>query len=91
FGIALIEAMSTGLVCVATSCQGPAGILTNGKNGILVEATDEDVLAGLRSALRLSPEERLQLASHARKTVEHRFEISVAVRAALDSMDIPTR
>jgi hypothetical protein len=88
FGIALIEAMSTGLVCVATNCQGPAGIIVNGENGILVEATDEDVLAGLRRALSLSPEERRRLVVHARKTVEDLFEIHAAVRRALNSMGI---
>jgi glycosyltransferase involved in cell wall biosynthesis len=91
FGIALIEAMSTGLVCVATNCHGPAGIVINGENGILVEATDEDVLAGLRRALSLRPEERLRLAAQARKTVEDRFQIHAVVRAALHSMGIPSR
>jgi len=91
FGIALIEAMSTGLVCVATNCHGPSGIVVNGENGILVEATDEDVSAGLRRALLLSAEERRRLVARARKTVEDRFKIHAAVRRALDSMDIPNR
>ena len=91
FGIALIEAMSTGLVCVATNCQGPAGIIVNDENGILVEATDENVLAGLRRALSLSPEKRARLVQRARKTVENHFEIHTAIRTALDSMGIPTR
>lgn len=91
FGIALIEAMSTGLVCVATNCQGPATIVVNGENGFLVEATDEDVLAGLRLALCLSPEERARVVDQARKTVEKRFELHTAVRGALDSMEIPAR
>jgi glycosyltransferase involved in cell wall biosynthesis len=89
FGIALIEAMSTGLVCVATNCQGPAGIVVNGQNGILVEPTDEDVLAGLRRALRLSPGERCRLIAQARKTAEDRFDIRAAIPYALDSMGIP--
>jgi glycosyltransferase involved in cell wall biosynthesis len=91
FGIALIEAMSSGLVCVATNCYGPAGILVNGENGILVEATDADVLAGLRRALLLSAEEGRRLAAQARKTVEERFEIHAALRRALDSLGIPNR
>jgi glycosyltransferase involved in cell wall biosynthesis len=90
FGIALIEAMSTGLACVATNCHGPAGIIVNGENGILVEAADEAVLAGLRRALLLGPEERLRLVTEARKTVEERFEIHTAVRRALESMGIPS-
>jgi len=91
FGIALVEAMSTGLLCVATNCHGPAGILANGQNGILVEATDHDVLAGLRRALLLGPDERDRLVAQARKTVVERFEISAALRSALDSFAIPHR
>jgi glycosyltransferase involved in cell wall biosynthesis len=91
FGIALIEAMSTGLVCVATNCQGPAEIIVNGENGILVSATDEELLAGLRRALRLSQGERAPLVERARKTVEDRFEIHAAIRNALGSLGIPSR
>jgi glycosyltransferase involved in cell wall biosynthesis len=90
FGIALIEAMAAGLVCVATNCQGPAEIIVNGENGILVEPVGEAVLAGLRHALRLSAEERTQFIAQARKSVESRFEIRSAVRRALDSMGIPS-
>jgi glycosyltransferase involved in cell wall biosynthesis len=89
FGIALVEAMSTGLVCVATNCGGPAEIVVNGENGILVDVSDEAVLAGLRHALLLSTEERRRLIAQARRTVEERFEIHAAVRRALDSMAIP--
>jgi glycosyltransferase involved in cell wall biosynthesis len=91
FGIALVEAMSTGLVCVATNCQGPAEIMVNGENGILVEPTDEGVLSGLKKALDLSQEERNRLAAQARKTAEDRFEIHAAVRTALNSMEISSR
>jgi len=91
FGIALIEAMSTGLVCVATNCQGPAEIVVNGENGILVGATNEEVLAGLRRALSLGQDERAPLVERARKTVEDRFEIRAAIRSALGSLGIPSR
>jgi glycosyltransferase involved in cell wall biosynthesis len=91
FGVALVEAMSTGLVCVATNCQGPAEIIVNGENGILVRTADEEVLIGLRRALGLSQQERARLVEQARKTVESRFEIHAAVRRALDSMKIASR
>ena len=91
FGIALVEAMSTGLVCVATNCQGPAEIIVNGENGILVEPTDEEVLSGLRKALALTPEARGRLIGRGRKTAQDRFEIQAAVRTALNSMGIPSR
>jgi glycosyltransferase involved in cell wall biosynthesis len=91
FGVALVEAMSTGLVCVATKCEGPAEIVVNGENGILVGATDEEVLTGLRRAARLSQAERERLVEGARKTVEGRFEILGAVRNALTSMGVTVR
>jgi glycosyltransferase involved in cell wall biosynthesis len=91
FGIALLEALSTGLVCVATHGPGPRDILTDGKNGFLVEATDEGVLLGLRRALSLDSNGREQVARQGRKTVEERFEISAAIQTALKAMEIPRR
>jgi glycosyltransferase involved in cell wall biosynthesis len=91
FGVALVEAMSSGLVCVATRCEGPAEIIVNGENGILVGATDEEVLAGLRRAVGLSQGARAKLVEQARRTVACRFEILGAVRGALDSMGIAGR
>jgi glycosyltransferase involved in cell wall biosynthesis len=91
FGIALLEAMSTGLICVATNCGGPGEILTNGENGILVEVSDQGVGAGLLRAVQLSPEERTRLGANARKTVESCFELHTAIRNALDAMEMPLR
>jgi glycosyltransferase involved in cell wall biosynthesis len=91
FGIALVEALSTGLVCVATNGPGPRDIIADGENGFLVEASDEGVLLGLRRALKLSPDERAQFARRARRTVEERFEINAAIQSALDAAEIPRR
>jgi glycosyltransferase involved in cell wall biosynthesis len=89
FGIALVEALSTGLVCVATNGPGPTDILAGGENGFLIEPTLEGVLAGLRRALTLASEERVFLIERARKAVESRFEINLAIRTALDALEIP--
>jgi glycosyltransferase involved in cell wall biosynthesis len=91
FGIALIEALATGLVCVATDGPGPRDIIANGENGFLVDASDEGVLSGMRQALRLDPDARARLIKQARKTVDERFEIAAAIRRALDAMGIPHR
>jgi glycosyltransferase involved in cell wall biosynthesis len=91
FGIALVEAMSTGLLCVSTNCQGPAEILVNDENGFLVAPTDEGVQAGLRKALSANQEEKNKLITEARKTTRTRFEIKAAVRRALEAMGIPSR
>ena len=44
---ALIEAMSLGLPCVSTDCPcgGPAAVIQNGENGILIPVGDADALA----------------------------------------------
>lgn len=91
FGIALIEAMATGLVCVATDCGGPSEILVDGENGFLVEPTDEGVLNGLRRVLQLTDLARARLSEKARKTVEDRFEVLAAIRCALDALAIPKK
>ena len=52
FGIALVEAMATGLICVATKCPGPNEIIQDGVNGFLVEKNAEGVLDGLKKAAR---------------------------------------
>ena len=91
FGIALVEALSTGLLCVATRSPGPSDIIADGQNGILVEASDEGVRLGLQRALSLSSDERVRFTERARKTVEDRFEITHAIRSALDALGIPHR
>ena len=89
FPIALLEAMASGLVCVATDCGGPREIIEDGKNGFLVEVSDEAVVQGLRRAIKLQPEERTRMGALARKTVEERCEVRAMVRNALEAYEIP--
>jgi glycosyltransferase involved in cell wall biosynthesis len=91
FGIALLEAMSSSLVCVATSGPGPRDIITDSQNGFLVEPSDEGILLGLRRALSLNQEAKAKLVRRARQTVVDRFEISAAIPAALQALQIPRR
>jgi glycosyltransferase involved in cell wall biosynthesis len=89
FGIALVEALSTGLLCVATNGPGPRDILADCENGLLVEASDEGVLLGLRKALDLCQDEKRRITQQARRNVQQRFEIGAAIRRALEAMGIP--
>jgi glycosyltransferase involved in cell wall biosynthesis len=91
FGIALVEALATGLLCVATRGPGPSDILTDGENGLIVEPTEDGVLDGLRRALNLNQGERDRCVQRARETVETRFEIGAAIGKALDALEIPRR
>jgi glycosyltransferase involved in cell wall biosynthesis len=88
FGIALIEAMATGLVSVATRTAGPDEILSDGETGFLVEVSDEGVFHGLQRALRLTPDERERMGGRARRAVLDRFDVRAAVKNALDLLDI---
>ncbi len=45
FGISLVEAMSTGLPCIASNIDGPAEIILNSNLGLLFEAGDSRDLA----------------------------------------------
>ena len=55
---ALLEAMCTGLACIATDCPcgGPAMLIDNHKNGILIPVRDEDALVREMSAVLGNPE-----------------------------------
>lgn len=49
---ALLEAMAIGLPCISTKVSGALDIITDGKNGILVDINDEEAM--LNSMLRLA-------------------------------------
>lgn len=90
FGIALVEAMATGLICVATNVCGPDEIVINGENGFLVEPSDQGILDGLRNVLQLSEDERYRIRQFARATASEKFELGTAIKNALKEIDIPS-
>lgn len=70
---ALLEAMALGLPCIATDCPcgGPAAVLRDGENGLLVPVGDEDALAAALTALLCDSDGREQLGRAARETAEN--------------------
>jgi glycosyltransferase involved in cell wall biosynthesis len=58
FGMALIEAMLNGRACVTTSNTGASELLTNGRDGIVIDAANVDQLAA--TILRLYENEELR-------------------------------
>jgi glycosyltransferase involved in cell wall biosynthesis len=88
FGIALVEAMACGLVCVATKTVGPCEIIEDGRNGFLTDRSYDGVLEGLHRALSLGPTERDALGSCARQKVVENFRVEDAVSKGLAFLEI---
>ncbi|MSQ22972.1 MAG: glycosyltransferase family 1 protein [Chloroflexi bacterium] len=71
FGVVLLEAMAAGRAIVATDIPGYRGVVTDGKEGLLVPPKNSDLLAqALLQALR-DPELRSRLGSNGRQTAQH--------------------
>ena len=68
FGLVLLEAMSCGIPCVAFNCKyGPAGIIDDGRSGLLAENGNVRELAEKMIIMAADKEERLRMGIEARK------------------------
>ncbi len=87
FGIAIIEAMASGLVVVAPAGGGPATYVEDGLTGALVDTTRRDALAaGVTAALDLAVDPAIaRRADSARAVLRERFGIG-AMAAALEGV-----
>jgi|GEM_PF-195346 len=87
FGIAILEAMASGLVVVAPAGGGPPTYVEEGVTGVLADTSDADALAqAVTRALALSHDaEASTRADAARAGVRDRFGIGT-MAAALDSV-----
>jgi glycosyltransferase involved in cell wall biosynthesis len=69
FGIVVVEAMSKGLPVVSFDCpRGPGEIITDGRDGVLVEPEDVGALGAALAALIEDEPRRRRLAEAARET-----------------------
>lgn len=88
FPNALLEAMATGLPCVASSLQGVTDVvIDHGVNGLLVPPGD---VAALEGALRLvleDPTRAQELGRKARETVEERYSITQTTSSVLEAYE----
>lgn len=73
FPNAVLEAMGMGAAVISTDCRsGPAELITNGKDGLLVPVDDRDAMADAMLNLMRDPERRARLGAAARD-VRNRF------------------
>jgi len=61
FGIVLLEAMACGKPVIASNIEGYAGVMTDGKEGLLVQPKNADGLAGALRTLMTDEELRRQM------------------------------
>lgn len=75
FGLVVAEGMARGLPIITSSIGGPAEIVTNNVNGLLIEPGDEQALAASIMQLIEDSVRCHQFAQAARTTVQQRFMI----------------
>jgi len=79
FGKAVIEAMASGKPVIATNIGGPAEIIQNGVDGILVPAANSEAIAVQVDRLMRNENERRRIGKNARETaVRHYSWVKIA-------------
>jgi glycosyltransferase involved in cell wall biosynthesis len=81
--IALLEAMGSGIPCVATAVGGVPEVVTDGREGLLVPPRDPTALATALSAMLSAPKVREAAGRHATRTARC-FDITQAARQTED-------
>jgi glycosyltransferase involved in cell wall biosynthesis len=71
----LLEAMALGTPCVATDVTGIPEVLRDGATGLMVPQGDARALADALERLLDDPDERVRLATAARRRIEADFEV----------------
>ena len=79
--VALLEAMSSGLPCVATDVPGSRDVVEAGVSGILVPAKDGVALAEALARLAADSALRRTMGEGARARAVRRYDIGIEVRA----------
>nr|MCR5676203.1 glycosyltransferase family 4 protein [Lachnospiraceae bacterium] len=82
--MSLLEAMSRGLACVATSVGGIPEIIESGTNGILIEPGNAGVLAQALIRLLTDEEERGRIGAEGADTIRKRFDARDSLKKILE-------
>lgn len=85
---ALLEAMATGLPCVASRLPGVTdGVIDHGVNGLLVPSGDGTALEGALRLVLQDPTRAQELGRKARETVEQRYSITQTASRMLEAYE----
>lgn len=85
--IALLEAMGSGVACIASRVGGVPEVITDGENGLLAEPGDAEGLAAALETLLVDDDTRAKLADRARGRAGD-FDLAKAVRRIEHIYDI---
>lgn len=88
-GLALLEAMASGLVCLSTRCPGPMEIIQDGVNGYLIEKSSKGVKEGLQKVFSMPISQRQQMTDNAIGFVARKFELNACVKNVFSIIGIP--
>ncbi|GMR19300.1 MAG: hypothetical protein BMS9Abin34_433 [Patescibacteria group bacterium] len=75
FGMAVVEAMASGLPVVATDSVGPRGIVEEGKTGFIVPQKDTDALEGKIRLLLGDSELRRRMGERSHEVAKRKYNI----------------
>jgi glycosyltransferase involved in cell wall biosynthesis len=81
FGLAIVEALASGVAVVATATEGAREILSDGETGLLVPVDDTERLAEAIARLLRDAPERERLAARGRASAFERFSLERMVSA----------
>lgn len=82
--VALMEAMSMEIPCIATGINGIPELIVNEINGLLVPPSDEEGLVKAIATLCDQPEKRLALGQNGRKEVMKNYNLATNTRHLAD-------
>jgi glycosyltransferase involved in cell wall biosynthesis len=83
-GNSLLEAMSSGLICVATRVGGIVDVIKHNVNGLLFEKGNEKEFYEIVEAMLIDRQHAQQLADNARKTIVEKFNIDGKVKVLVE-------
>jgi glycosyltransferase involved in cell wall biosynthesis len=73
---ALLEAMASGLACIATSVGGATDLIEDGKNGILIPPDDPQALLSALLTMLSNSDRRVQFGMNGRNFIEKYYSLS---------------
>lgn len=79
----ILEAMAAGLPCVATNVGGIPEMITNSKEGYIVEPCDSKSLASAINKILANNETAKKMSNNARARIEEKFNLNIMIKKTL--------